>query len=281
MNLPFRIASSILTAIWLSGCEALAIAVVAGTAPYVALDYLLSGPGQPYIAETEINLDDLKSIKTIALLELPDTSGYEEYYLEFGELGFSSTTQKFIKRHLEESGFKVIELPTDRKKSLHLKDNYWGLDSEIADAYLDIAPVGIGYVPGTFDQRNDDGFGPHVTVALRLVSARSKKVIYAGTVRYGWKVLETIPAGITIESPEGHRFEYIEAISEQKEEAIHHLEYGIEAVSSSIANKIATGRSLALATQGIETSTGSVENSESLPMPTALTDAAEKTSCRN
>ncbi len=250
MKQRFRIALSIFTAIWLSGCEALAPAVVVVGAEWAALDYLSSGPGQPSIAhtgiqppiaETEINADELISVKTIALLEIPDTPGYWESELEFE--GFNSTMQKFLKRHLEESGFKVIDLPADRKNSLHLKDNYLGFDSEVADAYLDIAPVFIGYVSSTFDKRYDDGFGPNETVALRLVSAVSTKVIYAGTVQYGWAMDLSLP-GIKIESPEEHGFESLESISIQKAEAIQRLEYGIESISLSISRKFSKGQSL-------------------------------------
>lgn len=251
MNQSLRIALSIFTAIGLSGCAQLApvfleAAVTEAATNPATYDYL-SGSGQPSIAntgiqppiaETEIDVDELKSVKTIALLELPDTSGYWESELEFES--FNNTLQKFLKRHLEESGFNVIDLPANRKNKLHLKDNYRGLDIEVADAFLDIAPKMIGYASSAFDQRYDEGFGPNVTVVLRLVSAQSKTVIYAGTAQYGW-AMDLSLSGIKIDSPGEHRFEFFEAISVQKEEAIHQLEYGIEAISASIVKKITKG----------------------------------------
>ncbi len=240
MNQIFRLVVGVLTAILLSSCEVLVMAAMMVPSPDS-----MNGSGQQLISEKEIKSKELEAVKTIALLEIPDPPNYGKEAdgrdtAEYGAFRFGNTSQAFLKQYLEQNGYKVIEYTPyqERKNPFRLIEDYNDLDIKGADAYLDVAPVEVKYT-----QKLSLNFNyvqrPYVSVAVRLVSAETNKVIYAASVRYGWEEVKLFPReGILIESPEDHRYESHEALKAKKEEAIERLVLGVDAVSFYIANKI-------------------------------------------
>ena len=189
------------------------------------------------MSEIDIKPSKLLSVKTIALLKIPDPSlhgrdtALGENPGEYEEFSFSKTAQDILIQQLEEYGFEVIEFPVIRENKFHLISNYASLDIEVADAYLDVVPIDIEY----------NLHGPHVSAVVRLVMADTTEVIYASSVQYG-QGMEKSVSGIRIESQEDHSYESNEALIKDKEVAIERLVQGVEAVSSRIAQEIGASK---------------------------------------
>jgi len=237
MNQLYRTAAVVFTAMMLTGC-ALGPVIMAPimTGGIVAGESSLSESSQKLIPETEIKTDELDSVKTIALLSIPDLKDYDKDTAEFGEFNFGAILHVYLKQFMEENGYEVIEYDANRVYRHRLKIDYQRLDIKGADAYLDVVPVEVEY--GNISL--DDELGPYVSAVVRLVSADTNKVIYAGSVQYGSDVSRSI-SGIIIEAPEDHRFKSYEALKAKKGEAIEGLVRGIEAVSLNIVKKISKG----------------------------------------
>jgi hypothetical protein len=252
MDKFYRLLQVILAAILLSGCEIM----VMDLADRVYLSYPASrGAIQGFESETAIKSNDLVSIQTIAILEIPEPpnygrdTGYAPENAEYGGLSFGNTAQAFLKNYLEENGFEVIEYSPNRENGHRLIDDYTSLDIKGADAYLDVVPIEVEY------RFLWEKTGPHVSTAFRLVSADSNEEIYAGSIQYGWKHLRTPAAGVKIESPEDHEYESSEVLKANKKEAVEWLVQGIEAVSLSIGKNIIDGKLISIAANEIDTAT--------------------------
>ena len=218
--------------------DALPVAIVGGAAvaaggPGVAANQ----PKQPFISEIDIKSNKLVSIKTIALLKIPDPPFYgrdnalDKNPGEFEEFSFSKTSQEILKQQLEEYGFEVVEYHANRENKTRLIFNYANLDTNVADAYLDVVPAEIEY----------NLQGPHVSAVFRLVLADPTEIIYAGSIQYEWGMDKSI-SSIRIESPEDYSYESSKALIKNKEEVIERLVQGVEVVSWSIAQEIGMGK---------------------------------------
>jgi len=182
-----------------------------------------------------------ESIKSIALLKISEPRGY---FLGEGGLGaggaifgipgilvdtfktpnhpeyesvdfhFSAVAERRLTEHLKAAGFSVVSVPVDRKKPNQLLRDYKGLSVPNVDAYLDIAALGVGYrksFSGAWPFAHK--VGPYVSVAVRLVSARSKQILYADIIEYAWsKARNPGVEGTDIDAPDDHVFENTEAV---------------------------------------------------------------------
>ena len=257
------------TAILLSSCADIAADVVMSSIPKAlaqvalveTLTHEIGAPKQSIIAETELKTNRLESINSIALLTIPDPpyyffgeggtgefshlfypiadvaerSAYGEDTAEYGEFSFGKTSQSFLKQFLEENNYEVFEYTVNRGNIFGLVDDYESLDIKGIDAYLDVAPVLIGYKEQQFSTSSESR--PYALVVARLVTANTNEVIYAGSIQYGWNP-NLSAAGIKIESPEDHKYATKEDLKANKEQAITRLMQGIEVVSLNIAKKI-------------------------------------------
>jgi len=259
-------------------------------------------PKQSFISEKDLDPNELDRVKTIALLEVPDppyyffgegigaasglfgiigfvgeVSQYGKNSDEYGEFSFGKTSQAFLKQFLEENGYKVIEHKVDRKNKYGLVKDYANLDIKNVDAYLDFAPVQVGYKQDESNVFNDSRTGPHVSAVVRLVSAKTNKVIYAGSIQYGWD-MNPFASGIKIDSPEDHKYETREELKAQKEQAIERLVRGIEAVSFNIARQITNDEFVSTMSPTMEDVTREGGNQESVEfISMAATEVAMKT----
>ncbi len=83
----------------------------------------------------------------------------------------------YIYHQLAAAGYKVTTLYVNRPGGLH--SDYAGIDASGADALLDIAPLHVGY------REYDTGWEPFIKLETRLVSARTRTVLYDGEIMYG------------------------------------------------------------------------------------------------
>jgi hypothetical protein len=183
-----------------------------------------------------------ESIKTIGLLKIGEPRGYflgegggpggasqvfglgglmfEQFkkpkHPEYANAGFhfSAEAERLLTAHLKAAGFNVIVVPVERKKPYQLVDDYKALSVPNVDAYLDVAPGGVGYRKSTFSAFPGAArkVGPIVGVVVQLVSARTKKVLYAETLEYGWRKATAGNTGVDIEAPDDHIFKNVDAL---------------------------------------------------------------------
>jgi hypothetical protein len=215
----------------------------------IVVEEISIGPTQVFIDDTDIESSKLENVENIVLLDIPEPIEYGDALMEVHGFSFGSTAQATAKKSLEESGFNVSELAVNRERKHRLLPvvDYFNLMTDHADAYLDIAPVFIGYKS---DPDRKDVVGPNISVAFRLIAAGTKEVIYAGSIQYGvGKDLEA--PGIKFDSPVEHRYELPNELTIDKAEAIEHLEYGVQFVSSAISRNIKQGQFLDTAVEEI------------------------------
>lgn len=168
-------------------------------------------------------------IKTIALVKVGEPWGYflgeggasliRPKHREYEQAGFRFDTvaERLLTAHLKAAGFNVISVPVERKKPYYLLPNYKALSTANVDAYLDIATGmmgGVGYRKKFAASVFASKVGPYVRVFVQLVSARSKKVLYAEMIEYSWSKGHT-PSGVDateIDAPDDHIFENPDAV---------------------------------------------------------------------
>lgn len=85
----------------------------------------------------------------------------------------------YVYHQLLAAGYKVTTLYVKRPGGLH--SDYAGIDANGADALLDIAPLHVGY------SEYDKGWEPHIKTYARLVSTKTRAVLYDGEIMFGSK----------------------------------------------------------------------------------------------
>ena len=227
-----------------------------------------ASPKQSVIATRYIELGSLVSIKSIALLEVPnpayynfgDNTGSGAFFFgilgglaegsavggdskEYGNFNFAKIIQETLKKHLQGEDYEVIQVAVNRKNKFGLVEDYNSVKIKGVDALLDIAPVEIGYkqndLAGVFSSES----GPIITVVVRLISAATREVLYADTIRYGWKPT-TYLTDLDIESPSSAQFKNNNDLKANKERAIQFLIWGIEEISMHIAGSLSKNPSI-------------------------------------
>jgi len=158
---------------------------------------------------------------------------------EYGDFSFAKNIQDSLRQYLQENNFKVIQTAVNRGKKVALVKDYDSLDIKGVDAYLDVVPLEVGYKQSDLGGIFYEVIGPILSVVVRLVSARTKEVLYADTISYGW-AKATTTRGVDIESPPEHQFTNKADLKANKERAIEQLIQGIERVSLEIARNFTT-----------------------------------------
>ncbi|MFC1589820.1 hypothetical protein ACFL3P_06085 [Pseudomonadota bacterium] len=199
------------------------------------------------IAKPEV----LAPIKSIALLNIPNPHYYLPYRLEVGStivgkdtikykgFNFSAITQQHLIEYLEANGYRVILLSVKRDRQYELLDDYSQLNIDDVDAFLDLAPVQIGFTINPWGWKGIHGseLRPHMSVVVRLVSADSKKILYAESVQYGYNKNPFFDSTM-IDSPPDDSFDDADTLISQNEKAIEQLVRGIDAISHAIAERL-------------------------------------------
>jgi hypothetical protein len=201
-------------------------------------------PEQKFIAKTTLEPGILLPIKNIALLGVPNPRYYWVRVAKttagkdtevYGDFNFAVIAQRSLMEHLEAKGYQVNVSSVSRHNRYELIDDYQSLNIPDADAFLDVAPVEVGFKPNPW--RPFSEVGPHVSLVVRLVSADSRRVLYAESAQYGYDK-NPFATGIKIDSPPDHKFKNVAALKADRQKAIEQLMVGIDAISSAIAEKL-------------------------------------------
>lgn len=228
----------------------------------IALSSCAGIPEQKFVTQTTFKQDNLQQVKSIALLDVPNPPHYylgggvgpATFFLgalgaaaelsavgkdtkEYADFDFAAISQRGLKKYLELKGYHVTSVSVNRDNPHALLGDYSLLNVTGVDAFLDLAPVEVGFKRKTWAGPFAREVGPHVSVVVRLVSADSKEILYEESVQYGYDK-NPFAAGTRIDAPTEHRFKNTDAMKSEKESAIDQLEQGINAISHVISEKL-------------------------------------------
>lgn len=214
-------------------------------------------------ASDEEARDEINSITSIAVLEVPEPLQYKfgeglggpvsGFFYVFGAMysqnafdsadhtlafedhfKFSEQMQKKLVTDLQHNNIQVMTVAVPRNKDRQLVDSYEGFPADV-DAYLDVVPIqAIGYMSDEHALNFDPDVHPVLAAAVRLVSARSKKVLFEDQFYYG----DSIIFRDDIEAPEEHVYDTKEELLANRKEAYDRLIAGVNTLGSKILQDI-------------------------------------------
>lgn len=232
-----RLALIMSNIIFLMSCQALMVPEVIlsiGSIPSIPDSVNQSIPKGTYIRTTPVQPNSLSSVKTIALLDIPEPPSEDKDALVFCGLNFGNASKRYLTQFLQENGYRVVTHPVNRPKVFKLIDDYEKIDISGVDAYLDVVPQELKYELQTMLGAE---VGPRISVVVRLVSAHTHEIIWSDTIGYG---LGSV-FGTKNDLPENSKFESAEAFKANRGEALAHMLRGIEAVSLEVARNLSKG----------------------------------------
>lgn len=221
-------------------------------------------PKQHYIAEKKVEPNTYPKIKTIALLKIPNPPHYNlgggigpaTFFFghlgaaaelssvgkdtqEYGNFTFNTIAEDKITKYLAQYGYKTKIVRIKRVKPYNLIDDYSSLNISQVDAILDVVPIEVGFKREAFAGPFTTEIGPHVSIAINLVSTKLKKVIYSKSAQYGYDKNPFV-TGIKIDSPQNHKFKDTNEFKSNKSKAIDQLIIGIDTLSKAIVKDLAS-----------------------------------------
>lgn len=130
---------------------------------------------QPQTVIGGVNITAIKGIG--ANIDKRHAPGKFNDQLRAHRFSMAESLTYYIYQKLTEAGYTVITMYVDRGIG-GFNSDYTKLRSGGADAFLDVSPRNVEY------REYDTGWEPHAEVHVRLVSARSKSVLYDRVVSF-------------------------------------------------------------------------------------------------
>jgi hypothetical protein len=204
-----------------------------------------------------------ESIRTIALLTVPNPSAYQVVDWGgkaslFGAVGgaavqmdargmgetfgaaakaanfdFGGEMQLAVMQSLKRAGFNMLLVPASRQAPEKLLPDYSNIPSAGADAFLDIGARVVGY--SSYNLQDSD-FRPHLHVDVRLVSAKTKAVLYSEQILFGYH--NPYISATQLPSDKQYYYKDFNALMASKPKALEGLKRGVEAVADHIAARL-------------------------------------------
>ncbi len=223
----------------------------------------MASPQQGVVRKNEIDYQVVSPVRRIAILDIPNPPFYwmgegtgagsvafgvwgmmaelanagKNSHL-YGDFDFSDLTKQRLEKNLGGYGYevKVVEVEREEGKEATLMKSYDDIDAGRVDAILDVVPISVGYKGANSLTLAIPDLAPHVTVAVRLVSASSKEVIYSESFSYGYQKA----LGATwIKVPDGYQdYDNVDELKEDMPRAIAELETGVYTVADMISSKL-------------------------------------------
>lgn len=203
-------------------------------------------------------------IRTIALISVPNPVQYEatDYGSKagvFGAIGgaaiaadaktmsetltkaareanfdYSREMQAAVTERLKRVGYKVIVVRAERGTPKELVADYAKVPAADADALLDIDARTVGYVSYNI---NDPDFRPYLLADVRLVSAKTRAVLYSEQVMFGYH--NPYMSATQLPSDNKYYFKDFTALMADKPRAFEGWRQGAGAISDHIAQRLA------------------------------------------
>lgn len=146
---------------------------------------------------------------------------------------YSREMQATVIQRLRRAGFVVTPVPASREAPEKLLSNYDNVPTAGADALLDIDARVVGYSSYNI---TDPELRPHIHVDVRLVSAKSKAVLYSEQILFGYHN----PYMSATQLPSSKRYYYktFNAVMANKPQAMQGLKSGMEAIADRIVAQL-------------------------------------------
>ena len=206
------------------------------------------------------------TIKNIAVMNVPQVSQYvaadfANPMLAFGAIGgaivgagiadkttimnkqladdgfdFGKEMEGALLKQLADGGFAAEPVATSRKVaqgSMRLLDDYAAVKASTADAYLDVAPLSVGY--GTFHPIFEPDWRPYIQLQVRLVSAKDKEVLYSDQITYGYN--NPLLSDRVILPPKEAYYGNFDGLMSAKQQVTQNLRVAVSAVAQHIVSQ--------------------------------------------
>jgi len=203
-------------------------------------------------------------IRTIALISVPNPAVYEavDYGSKagmFGAIGgtviaadaktmsetltkaardasfdYSREMQAAVTERLKRAGYKVVVVRAERGTPKELVADYAKVPAADADALLDIDARMVGYA--TYNM-NDPDFRPYVQADVRLVSAKTRSVLYSEQIMFGYQ--NPYMSATQLPSDRKYYFKDFGALIADKPRAFEGWRQGTRAIADHLAHRLA------------------------------------------
>jgi hypothetical protein len=156
---------------------------------------------------------------------------------------FSGLFTEAMQNNLTKAGYTIKIVSAAKQDQAHFLTSYQGL-ADNADAYLDVAVVGVGFIAD-----EDVQFIPYISLHVRLVSANNSEIFYRDWLIYGQNsnvvpVRQDLGEGIQIQNadilkpPPEYRFVDFARLYGKSDIAIESLKTGIADITAKVAQKL-------------------------------------------
>jgi hypothetical protein len=204
-----------------------------------------------------------ESIKSIALIEVPDPGLYQVTDWGgagsmLGALGGAATQadaktmsatltkavaeanfdyaremQAALTERLKRAGFSVAPVRAQRAAPDKLLSDYGNLPAGGADALLDMDARVVGYSSYSIQDRD---FRPHIHVDVRLVSAKTKAVLYSEQILFGYS--NPYMSATQLPSDRQYYFKDFNALMADRAKSLEGLRRGTQSIAEHVAKRL-------------------------------------------
>lgn len=190
--------------------------------PYRMMDLGSPAGALGAIGAVTIALNGKETVKSIELVTAENS------------FAFGETLTNEIAAQLEKSGFKVNIIDTDVERAENeLLEDYSGINTEGADALVDIIVSNAGYVTEHFIFSPE--WRPEARAMASMRTADNSDVIYQETLMYGYH--NPLMSGTNLDAAKEYMFDKKEAVFEAGDETVL---AGLQDAIRSIASHVAT-----------------------------------------
>jgi hypothetical protein len=203
-------------------------------------------------------------VRTIALISVPSPAQYEavDYGGKagmFGAIGgtviaadaktmsetltkaakessfdYGREMQAAVTERLKRAGYKVVIVRAERAAPKELVADYAKVPAADADALLDIDARMVGYATYNI---NDPDFRPYLQADVRLVSAKTRAVLYSEQVMFGYQ--NPYMSATQLPSDRKYYFKDFGALMADKPRAFEGWRQGTRAIADHVAQRLA------------------------------------------
>lgn len=141
---------------------------------------------------------------------------------------------EILQDELTKSGYRVRLISADREKSNELIHDYMNVDSNGADAVLDVAIFSIGYA--TEHPLLSPHWRPSSVIKVNLIDTQTNKKIYFEEFMYGYH--NPFMSGTNIDAPKNYHFKNKKAMYDNDKLLIEGMRDSVRAVAKQVALKL-------------------------------------------
>jgi len=142
--------------------------------------------------------------------------------------------QAALTERLKRAGFKGVVVRAEREAPKELIADYAKIPAADADALLDVDARMVGYATYNI---NDPDFRPYLTADVRLVSAKTRAVLYSERIMFGYQ--NPYMSATQLPSDRKYYFKDFSALMADKPRALEGWRQGTRAIADHVAQRIA------------------------------------------